>query len=67
MTKKKMKSNEDLHDQLLNGISELSLVELLYLYLEAKTGEYFDLESNAPGELLERIDELEEDLNELIN
>lgn len=67
MTKKKMKSNDDLRDQLLNSIRECSLVELLYLYLEAKTGEYIDLHGDASIELLERIDELEEDLNELTN
>lgn len=48
---------------LMEDIRELSLIDLLDLYIEALTGKSGELDSTAPGDVLDMIEELESYIN----
>ena len=54
------------HSLFLETLREMSLLDLLRVYVEAKTGEYIELEEELSTETLDLIRELEDNLNELL-
>ena len=53
------------YEDLLSELSDLDFVDLMYLYIKAKTGDEDNFEQ-LPVYYIEKIDELGEELNQLL-
>lgn len=53
------------YEDLLSELSDLDLVDMMYLYIKAKTGDENNFEQ-LPVYYIEKIEELQEELNQLL-